>query len=65
MTPDWKAWAKSPRRYWRDALLGVAEKPVNWMGPSYEGKDQLRRDEATRSVSLAGQTIMLTAKAMG
>ncbi len=31
----------------------------------YEGKDQLERDEATRSISLAAQNIMLTAKDMG
>ena len=38
---------------------------VNWMGPFYEGKEQLQRDEAMRSCGLAGQTIMLAAKAMG
>ena len=43
----------------------VAEMLVNWMGPFYEGKDQLQRDEAMRSCGLAGQTIMLAAKAMG
>ena len=37
---------------------------VNWMGPFYEGKDELQRDEAMRSCGLAGQTIMLAAKAM-
>ena len=31
----------------------------------YEGKDQLQRDEAMRSCGIAGQTIMLAAKAMG
>lgn len=38
---------------------------VDWMGPFYAGKIQLQRDEAMRSVGLAGQTIMLAAKAMG
>lgn len=33
--------------------------------PSYDGKEQLQRDEGIRSNGLAGQTIMLAAKAMG
>ncbi len=65
MTADVKAWAKSPARYWREAPADVAELLVNWMGPFYEGKGQLQRDEAMRSCGLAGQTIMLAAKAMG
>lgn len=65
MTADLKAWQKSPARYWRDAPKDVAEILVNWMGPFYQGKEQLQRDEAMRSVGLAGQTIMLAAKAMG
>jgi len=31
----------------------------------YEGKEQLQRDEAMRSIGIAAQTIMLTAKALG
>ena len=65
MTADVKAWKKSPHRYWRDAPPEVADMLVNWMGPFYEGKEQLQRDEAMRSCGLAGQTIMLAAKAMG
>lgn len=65
MTADVKAWEKSPQRYWRDAPPEVAEILVNWMGPFYEGKEQLQRDEAMRSCGIAGQTIMLAAKAMG
>lgn len=65
MTADLKAWAQSPAQYWRDAPAEVAELLVNWMGPFYEGKEQLQRDEAMRSCGLAGQTIMLAAKAMG
>jgi nitroreductase len=65
MTADVKAWQKSPERYWRDAPPEVAEMLVNWMGPFYDGKEQLQRDEAMRSCGLAGQTIMLAAKAMG
>lgn len=65
MTADVKAWKKSPARYWRDAPADVAQILVNWMGPFYEGKEQFQRDEAMRSCGLAGQTIMLAAKAMG
>ncbi len=65
MTADVKAWANEPARYWRDAPAQVAELLVNWMGPFYDGKDQLQRDEAMRSCGIAGQTIMLAAKAMG
>ena len=65
MTADVKAWEKSPQRYWRDAPAEVAELLVNWMGPFYQGKEQLQRDEAMRSCGIAGQTIMLAAKAMG
>lgn len=65
MTADVKAWEKSPKRYWRDAPADVGEMLVNWLGPFYEGKGQLQRDEAMRSCGLAGQTIMLAAKAMG
>ena len=35
------------------------------MGPFYEGKDELQRDEAMRSCGIASQTIMLAAKSMG
>jgi nitroreductase len=65
MTADLKAWEKSPARYWRDAPPAVGEILVNWMGPFYDGKEELQRDEAMRSCGLAGQTIMLAAKAMG
>lgn len=65
MTADTKAWAKEPSRYWRNAPDEVRDKVVNSIGPSHEGNDQLQRDEAMRSCGLAGQTIMLAAKAMG
>ncbi|MDX2206654.1 MAG: nitroreductase family protein [Gemmatimonadales bacterium] len=65
ITADLKAWEKSPERYWRNAPEEVASRLVNWMGPFYDGKELLQRDEAMRSCGLAGQTIMLAAKAMG
>ena len=65
MTADMKAWQKEPLRYWRDAPAEVAEVLVNWMGPFHEGKPELQRDEAQRSIGMAMQTLMLAAKGMG
>jgi len=65
MTADLNAWAKSPHRYWRDAPHDVAKALVPMMGPFYEGHKQLQRDEAMRSCGIAGQTLMLAAKAIG
>jgi nitroreductase len=65
MTADLKAWEKDPKRYWQHAPQEVNELLSNWMVPFYQGNDQLQRDEAMRSMGLAGQTIMLAAKAMG
>lgn len=65
MTADVDAWKKSPERYWTNAPQEVADLLVGWMGPFHEGKPQLQRDEAQRSIGMAMQTIMLTAKSMG
>lgn len=65
LTADVKAWQKNPSRYWQNAPAEVNEMLVNWMGPFYEGKEQLQRDEAMRSIGIAAQTIMLAAKSMG
>ena len=65
LTADLKAWRKSPDRYWRNASPEIQKLVVGWMVPFYEGKEQLQRDEAMRSCGIAGQTIMLAAKAMG
>ena len=65
MTADTMAWAKEPRRYWQNAPQEVCDLLVNWMGPFHEGREWLQRDEAQRSIGLAMQTIMLSAKAMG
>jgi nitroreductase len=65
LTADLKAWKKSPERYWRNATPEIQKRAVGGMVPFYEGKEQLQRDEAMRSCGIAGQTIMLAAKAMG
>jgi nitroreductase len=65
MTADVDAWKKDPARYWRNAPRDVADLLVGWMGPFHEGKPQLQRDEAQRSIGMAMQTIMLAAQGMG
>ncbi|MDJ0899637.1 MAG: nitroreductase family protein [Xenococcus sp. MO_188.B8] len=64
-TADIKAWQKEPQRYWQNAPQEVADLIVNWMGPFHEGREWLQRDEAQRSIGMAMQTLMLSAKAMG
>ena len=65
MTADVDAWKKEPRRYWANAPEDVADLLVNWMGPFHEGRAQLQRDEAQRSIGMAMQTLMVAAQAMG
>ena len=65
MCADVKAWNKSPERYWRNAPKAAQEMLVPMIKPFYQYKDQLQRDEALRSIGIAAQTIMLSAKAMG
>lgn len=62
---DLKSWQKNPERYWQDAPEEIGKMLVPMIGSFYEGKEELQRDEAMRSCGIAGQTIMLTAKAMG
>ncbi len=62
---DVKAWDKEPGRYWKDAPKEAQDMLVPMIKPFYEGKEQLQRDEALRSVGIAAQTIMLSAKTMG
>lgn len=65
LTADLHAWGKEPERYWREGPPAVSELLVGWMRPFYDGNEQLQRDEAMRSCGIAGQTLMLAAKAMG
>ena len=64
-TGDMKAWEKEPSRYWQNAPEQVANQLVGMIGPFYEGRESLQQDEAQRSIGMAMQTLMLTAKAMG
>ncbi len=56
---------ENAERYWKDAPESVKTAIVPMIGQFYDGKEALQRDEAMRSVGIAGQTIMLAAKAMG
>jgi nitroreductase len=62
---DLDAHVKEPDRYWRNAPPAVAAQLVPMITKFYSASDQLRRDEAHRSAGIAGQTIMLAARAMG
>ncbi len=62
---DLKAWENDPAQYWVNAPKESQDFLVPAMGPFYEGKDELQRDEAMRSCGIAAQTVMLAAKSMG
>lgn len=60
-----KSWEQGTERYWKDAPPEVGSMMIGMTKEFYQGKEQLQRDEAMRSVGIAAQTIMLTARAMG
>lgn len=62
---DVKSWSKDPVRYWKDAPEPVREFMIPAITSYYENKPQVQRDEVMRSCGIAGQTLMLTARAMG
>jgi len=62
---DLKSWMKNPAQYWKNAPKEAQDFLVPAIGPFYEGKEQLQRDEAMRSCGITAQTIMLAAKSMG
>lgn len=59
------AWKDHPERYWVKATQAAQDYILPAIHDYYDGKPQVIRDEAMRSCGLAGQTIMLAAKAMG
>ena len=65
LTADLKAWEKEPVRYWRNAATEVQDFMLPAIKQYYEGKEEVQRDEAFRSMGIAAQTLMLAAKAMG
>lgn len=65
LTGDLQAWKKDPERYWKDAPTEVRNYLVPAIQQYYQGRPEVARDEVMRSCGLAGQTLMLAAKAMG
>ncbi|NEO58342.1 MAG: nitroreductase family protein [Okeania sp. SIO3B5] len=64
-TGDMKAWQKEVSRYWTNAPEQVSNQMVGMTDAFYKDREWLQRDEAQRSIGMAMQTLMLTAKAMG
>ncbi|MFC3153193.1 nitroreductase family protein [Litoribrevibacter euphylliae] len=62
---DVDAWKDRPERYWADASKEAQDMLLPMMKNFYEGKPQLQREEAFRTVGMAAQTMMLAAKGMG
>jgi len=60
-----KSCEQDPARYWRHAPQPVQDFLVPAIEEYYQGKPQVQRDEVMRSCGMAGQTLMLAAKAMG
>ena len=52
-------------RYWSEAPKSAQDMIIPMIHNFYQNKPQLQHDEALRSIGIAGQTIMLAAKAMG
>jgi nitroreductase len=52
-------------RYWVHAPQPVQDMLIPMIAPFYQNSAELRRDEAMRSIGIAAQTLMLTAKSMG
>jgi nitroreductase len=65
MCADLAAHTRNPARYWSHAPQPVQDFLVPALIPFYEGKPELIRDEAMRSIGLAGTTLMLAARGMG
>ncbi len=57
--------AESAAEYWRHAPERVRERLVPQIGKFYADDEQLKRDEAIRSASLAAMSLMLVATEMG
>jgi len=62
---DLHSWDKAPERYWQAAPEQTRNYLVPMIRDCYRDKDELQRDEAMRSIGIASQTIMLSAKALG
>lgn len=61
---DVKSWEKNAARVWSGAPDAVRELMVPAIDAYYRDKPQVERDEIMRSCGIAGQTLMLAARAM-
>lgn len=62
---DLNADEKHPERYWETASPEVQKLMTSMIYDFYHNKEQLKRDEALRSIGIIAQTIMLSSKALG
>ena len=62
---DMEAWKSNMGKKWENVPPQVGEFMVDATHQFYEGREQLQRDEAIRSASLATQTLLLSATALG
>ncbi len=62
---DIKAWEKGMRDKWKNVAKEIGDFMASSAAQFYEGREQIQRDEAIRSASLATQTLALAATAMG
>ena len=65
LTADLQSWSKNTERYWVTAPKETSDFLVNSIHEFYKDKPELQRDEAMRSVGIAGQTLMLAARELG
>jgi nitroreductase len=61
---DVNSWEKNAARVWAGAPDAVREMMVPAIDAYYRDKPQVQRDEIMRSCGIAGQTLMLAARAM-
>ncbi|OZB37503.1 MAG: nitroreductase family protein [Halothiobacillus sp. 14-56-357] len=61
---DVNSWEKNAARVWAGAPDAVREMMVPAIDAYYRNKPQVQRDEIMRSCGIAGQTLMLAARAM-
>ncbi len=62
---DRNAYDQEPERYWANAPAETQQMVVGMIRQYYGASAELRRDENLRSGSLAAQTLMLAAQALG
>lgn len=62
---DIKAWKNGQKEKWANAPQEAQDILIPMIDPFYEGKEELQRDEAVRSIGFAAQNLMLLAVEMG